>query len=151
MERTPTEILRLVRSHRVCSEVWPSFYHLKSGARLQSGFAVELYGAHASHGHFPIAGDRSCRLVYDDLRLVAELIRPVDTPMVRCVFDDFVPALHHSPRREFRPDVRLTIHVRHGGPFALPVDTHEQRFLARLEARLVDVGVQPGSWLDPKD
>jgi hypothetical protein len=146
---TIEELQDLVRKYRVCYEVWPE-YLMVDGQKTHVGFELELCGAcEQGHGHFsPVC--ESCQRTFEDLRQLASRIVPDGEGAVRCEIQPYDRAIHETPKRQFRPEVILTLKILHQCGFDQPVDRCEELCLKEMRKELADLGVPEGSWFSEK-
>lgn len=133
---------RLVRRHDVRWEVWPR-RHVGSNEELYPvGYELELLGVHDHPSRMPRAGCDECRHVFRALKEIAKAIIPDADTESRYEVAMFDGALHHSPQRALRPEVRLTISILHREGYSRPVDECEVRCLNWMKERLVALGAR---------
>lgn len=139
------QLKELVLEHQVCYEVWPE-YLMVQGKRVQIGFNLELCGTHGHESSHPLPGCPQCQEVFEDLRKMAEWIQPREKRASQYEIQSFDRALHKAPKREFRPEVALTLKILHRQGFDQPVDACEELCLKEMRTKLAALGVSEGRW-----
>lgn len=143
---TEVETLReIVERHRVCWEEWPEFT-MVNRKRAQIGFELELSGAHETGAEHVSPGCEHCRRIFLGLVEIADWIQPKENRPSRHEVESHQQALRYSQRRNYRPDVNLTIRILHREEGLRPVDPCEERCLAEMEHRLGEIGACKESW-----
>ncbi|HVW86513.1 MAG TPA: hypothetical protein VHB50_17625 [Bryobacteraceae bacterium] len=139
----PRELTEIVAKHTVCYEVY-AHERMVRDTRVKTSFDLELYGTHR-YGETRLSpGCGVCRDTYDDLKRIALWIMPKDErPSVYEILP-FDAALHESTKRNLRPEVLLTIRIRHRVGLDQPIDACEERCLDEMRARLALLGVRQG-------
>ena len=136
----------LVLKHQVCYEVWPEYLMVRT-KKTQVGFSLELSGI---HGHKsvgrPLPGCPQCQQVFEDLQVIAEWIQPREKRASQYEIQSFDRSLHKAPKREFRPEVALTLKILHRQGFDQSVDACEERCLTEMREKLAKLGVKEGVW-----
>ena len=136
-------------------EVRPAFV-VTDGQRVQVGFDVEICGTHSQavlegRAPMPMPGCDRCLRVWEDLdELANAVLPPADRPTGYRI-DPFDRSLRYFPKRRIsadhdRPDVELTIEIRHREGFEREVDPCESRCLQEIIASLRSLGAQEGTW-----
>ncbi len=141
---TRHRLRRLARRHDVKWEVWPRRHVSADGELYPVGYDLELLGVHDHPSHAPHPGCDECRLVFRALREIAKAIIPDADTESRYEVAMFDRALHHAPKRDLRPEVRLTISILHREGYSRPLDDCEVRCLRRMKKALVALGVREG-------
>ncbi len=122
----------LIERHQVCYEVWPE-WAIVDGRRVQVGFELDLCAAAPRDDPDPSR--------FDNLKELADSVlsaAPVKADFAILPFDN---SIHESPRRGFRPEVVLGVHIAHQHGEDHEVDAIEQQFLHDVERRLRELGV----------
>lgn len=134
-----------VERHSVRCEVWPA-EELVDGKIVKVGFDLQLYGTH-EHGETRLTpGCERCVQTFQDLRAVAEWIVPREAERAsRYEIEPYHSALSLSPTRGLRAEVVLTMKILHRHEFFQPIDDCEQRCLAEMRTKLVELGVRQGN------
>ena len=152
VNRDELHLLRpVVREHRVVFHVSPAVEFV-AGERMNVGFDVELLGAHPPGARGVLPGCEHCRGVWNDLRRVADAVRPeADERLSYTAIPDFDRAIHTTPTREpvVRDDVRLTISIRHKNDYSTPIDQCEEGCLRDVVGALRELGAQENRWRPP--
>lgn len=138
-------VKQLVTEHQVCYEVWPE-YLMVQGNKVQVGFSLELCGTHGHERSQPLPGCSQCYQVYEDLRRIADWIKPREKRPSYYEIQPYDRALHQSIRRRFRSEVSLTIRILHRQGFDRPVDECEELCLKEMREKLAELGVLEGRW-----
>jgi len=147
-DKTLERLKNFAQLHRVCWEVLPEQLVVQGGRILQVGFNLMLYGAHEHDTDRPRPGCEQCRLIYTDLREIAEWIVPQDERPSRYEIEVYDHAVRYDPVRGNRPDVTVMIKILHREQFDAPVDQCEVFCLHEMETKLLQIGVQYQRWKD---
>ena len=139
------DLEELVERYQVCWDVFPHEEFAK-GARMQTGFDLELYGTHEKGVEHPSPGCPQCLRVYDALQAIALLIVPEERRPSVYELSPFDQSIRYSHMRNDRPDVLLTITIAHRGPGMEPIDECEVRCLDEMKARLCEIGAGHRRW-----
>ena len=115
----------------LCYEVWPD-WAITDDKRVQVGFELDLCGTCES----AMGAAR-----FDELRHIAESVAQADSPDVTTELSPYDSSIHQSSRRQFRPEVVLSIRILHRKGFDRPVDDAEEDCLQRVESRLKRLGI----------
>ncbi|MBI2841485.1 MAG: hypothetical protein HYX75_24480 [Acidobacteria bacterium] len=91
-------------------------------------------------------GGNDSRHVFRSLRNIANTVLPKEPRPSAWEVGYFQPAIHHSPVRDYRPDVTLMITIVDRDDFARPVDACEVRCLAEIQERLRILGACDRQW-----
>jgi hypothetical protein len=152
-------LVDLVQGHKVVYEVHPAL-SVVTGQSVQVGFDIELYGTHGAavlegHEPAPSPGCERCVRVWHDLREVASSVLPPNDRASRYEIVSFDHSLHYDRKRKptptiDRPDVRLSIELRHRDVYNLPVDACESLCLDEITAALRSLGVQEKTWSEQR-
>ncbi len=145
-DKTLERLKNLARLHRVCWEVLPEQLVVGGGELLQIGFNLMLYGAHDHDTDRPPPGCEQCKVIYRDLREIAEWIVPKVERPSRYEIEVYDYAVRYDPVRDNRPDVTVTIKILHSSQFDAPVDQCEVFCLHEMEAKLLQIGAQYERW-----
>lgn len=158
----PDEAARNLRSlvarHMVVFEARPA-YQMVEGHRAAIGYDVELAGTHSEavlHGEEPAPwpGCERCIAVFADLEQIANAVLPPSDRPSRYEVGRFRPSLSYDRKRQsprvVRPDVILTIEIRHREGFLEPTDPCEDHCLSDITRALRSLGVQEGTWSSAK-
>jgi hypothetical protein len=153
----PQHLRDLVARHKVVFELRPA-YEMVGGHRLQVGFDVEVCGTHSQgvlegHEPQPMPGCERCVAVFRDLVEIAKTSLPPEDRPTGYYIEPFDYSLHYFTKRRpganrDRPDVMLTIEVRHREGFDREVDPCESRCAQEITGNLRALGVQEGTWSD---
>lgn len=135
----------LVQQFRVCWSVWPDEWFV-DGTKRTIGFAIELCGTHEPGTLHISPGCEHCRPVQTALKEIANSILPREERPSMYDIDINNQALDYSPAHGNRPDISLTIQIRHRGIIERPVDECEVRCLQEMEQSLKDLGACKGRW-----
>ncbi len=134
----------VVDRHSVRYEVWPA-EELVNGKVVKVGFELQLYGTH-EHGETRLTpGCERCVQTFQDLREIADWIMPKEERASRYEVEPYHSALSLSPTRGLRAEVVLTVKIVHRHGFFQPIDDCEQRCLAEMRTKLVELGVRQGN------
>lgn len=145
-----SSLMELIQRYRICWEVWPE-YALVGSEKRQIGFALELSGTHAQGTARVQPGCEHCHAVFAALREVAESIVPAgERPSISDI-GPYRQALHYSPIRQDRPEVRLTITILHQKRIEDPIDPCQVRCLSEMKQRLKELGAQERQWIPRKE
>ena len=134
-------IRAFVRNQDVRWRRQPLVSYAAARGPMQYGFTIELHAAHVRPKHAPRPGCDECQELYDGL---AELARAVIPPVLKDTLFEVYPfrgELVFAPSRGGREEVVLDIDVVHRTGVG-PVDECELACLARLKARLADLGAR---------
>lgn len=152
-----THLRDLVAQHKVVYEL-RSAYAIVADKRRQVGFDVEICGTHSQgvlegHEPQPAPGCERCLAVFHDLVEIAKASVPPEDRPTGYYIEPFDHALHYFNKRrpsasQDRPDVMLTVEVRHREGFDREVDPCESRCVQDIIASLRTLGAQEGSWND---
>lgn len=117
-------------------------------ARLAGTHSAAVLEGREPH---PIPGCERCVAVYRDLDEIAEAVLPLGDRASRYEIRRFDSSLSYDPKRRpkpgiDRPDVRLTIEIRHREDYFAPIDPCEDRCEHEIIAGLRSLGVQEGTW-----
>lgn len=151
-----THLLRdTVAKHKVVFELRPA-YAIVDGQRRQVGFDVELCGTHGQgvldgSEPQPVPGCERCLAVFHDLVEIAKAVLPPSDRPTGYYVAPFDHSLHYFKKRRpsanrDRPDVMLTVEVRHREGFDRDIDPCESRCVQEIIAGLRALGVQEGTW-----
>jgi hypothetical protein len=153
----PWQLRELVMRHKVVYELRPA-YAMVDEQRRQVGFDVEVCGTHGQgvldgHEPQPAPGCERCVAVFHDLVDVAKAVLPPADRPTGYYIEPFDQSLHYFTKRRpaarrDRPDVMLTIEVRHREGFDREVDPCESRCVQEIVASLRALGAQEGTWSD---
>lgn len=146
----------LVDRHLAVFEKRPAYQIGPDGKRDEIGYDVELAGTHSEavlegrEAH-PFPGCERCVAVYDDLSQIARAVLPPSDRPSRYEITRFRPGLSYDRKRRpkptiDRPDVTLTIEIRHRADYFAPIDHCEDQCLHDIIAGLRSLGVQEGTW-----
>ena len=117
------------------------------GEKRKTGFAIELFGTHEPGVHHVNPGCEQCLPVMAALKEIANWILPrEERPSMYQISIDS-QSLSYSPAHGNRPDVSLTIQIRHRGIIEAPVDECEIRCLNEMEHALKQLGASKGRWM----
>ncbi len=152
-----THLRELVARHKVVYELHPA-YAIVGDERRQVGFDVEISGTHGQgvlegHEPQPAPGCERCLGVFRDLVQIARASLPPEDRPTGYYIEPFDHSLHYFKKRRpsanrDRPDVLLTIEVRHREGFDREVDPCEARCVQDIIASLRTLGAQEGTWND---
>lgn len=140
------ELSRLVQKHRVCWEVWPEMQAQAGKALVQIGYHLQLFGVHDHPKRVPMPGCEECRLVYGDLRNIAEWITPRAETVSQYEVQLFDSKLRYARPRGYREEVSLSLKILHRGQLSAPVDECETKCLHAMERQLAELGAKKHSW-----
>ncbi len=153
-EEIANPLRELADRHMVVFEARPT-YQLVDGERVENGYDVELAGTHSEavlegKEPHPTPGCERCRAVARDLEQIAAAVLPRGERASRYELH-VEPGLTYDPKRRprpgvDRPDVTLTIEIRHAEKFFAPVDACEDLCLHDIVAGLRSLGVQEATW-----
>ena len=138
-------IEHMVDSYQVCWDVYPH-EEMWNGARIQTGFDVELYGTHCRNEQHPTPGCQHCLEVYDALQAIALNILPEERRPSRYELSPFDRSIRYSHMRKDRPDVLLTITISHRNHPMECIDECEVRCLNEIKQKLRDIGAEQRTW-----
>lgn len=139
------DLEEVVRRYQVCWDVFPH-EDMWNGARIQTGFDLELYGTHEAGMEHPSPGCPHCIQVYDALQAIALNIVPEGRRPSVYELSPFDQSIRYSHLRNDRPDVLLTITIAHRGGRFDPIDECEVRCLDEIKANLKEVGADQRVW-----
>lgn len=139
------DLQALIERYQVCWDVFPH-EEMWNGARLQTGFDLELYGTHQRGVTHPSPGCPHCIEVYDALQAIALMIVPEERRPSVYELSPFDQSIRYSHMRNDRPDVLLTITIAHRGPGMEPIDVCEIRCLDEIKRNLMELGAQHRNW-----
>jgi hypothetical protein len=135
----------LVERYQVCWDVYPH-EEMANGARVQTGFDVELDGTHRRDVEHPSPGCQHCVEVYDALETIALNIIPQTRRPSRYDLSPFDQSIRYSHMRHDRPDVMLTITISHRNDLMALIDECEVRCLDEIKAKLQEIGAERRTW-----
>ncbi len=144
-QETVEELRQLIQDHRVCWEVLPERIPVKEEPLLKVGFDLLLYGTH-EEGEHPTPGCEKCKLIYLDLRKIANWIIPKEKRHSRYEISIYESAIRYNRMRGNRPDVELTIKILHRSAYDQPVDECEILCLTEMKGKLLELGSQERRW-----
>jgi len=110
------------------------------------GFSLELYGLPEPSAENVLPGSNHCLRAQSALKEIADWILPREED--RCAYEvQMEPqSLSYSRVRADRPDVRVTIQIRHRSNWDLPIDECEECCLRVMERALHEIGACEGAW-----
>lgn len=123
--------------------MWPD-WALVDGRKVQVGFELELCEAcpTATERSSTVSAYQDWAATFDNLKRIARAIVPRGNAVATAQLLPYDHSLHESPRRGFRPEVTLTIRIRHSNGSDEPVDDCEKSYLRLMEQRLSERGIQ---------
>jgi len=144
MGRSDAEWAAWAREHRVAFEVAP-LIEQHDEQKLQVGFTLSLYAAVPMQ--LPAGAERqqAGRALWQELRELAEAAVPEAERRGRVELEPPHTALLR-PENEFKPEVGLTWRLSHKDEYLKPVSSDDREILARLEKRLVAMGLKHHHW-----
>jgi hypothetical protein len=144
MGRSDAEWTEWARKHRVAFEVAP-LIEVRDDEKLQVGFTLSLYAAVPME--LPAGAERqqAGRALWLELRELSEAAVPEGERRGRVELEPPHTALLR-PENEFRPEVGLTWRLFHKDEYLKAVTADDREILARLEKRLVAMGLKHGHW-----
>jgi hypothetical protein len=113
------------------------------GDKVQSGFSLSLYAAAPMDKAAGAERQEAGRLLWEDLRALAEAAVPAAERTGRLEQDPPHTALLR-PENEFKPEVGLTWRIVHADMTAVTAEDRER--LPGLEKRLGALGLKRGRW-----
>lgn len=146
IDRDLRHLKNLVNKHRVCWEVWPLFYLVDNGQKVQIGFDLEIIGTHSDDQQTLERGSHESAEILQDLKKVAEFIVPQEKQLCRSEIQVYDNLIQFSPLRKFRDDFTVGIKITHRSGYDRPVDACEIDCLKQIEDRLKELGAQKGRW-----
>ena len=150
-----SRIKDLVQRFRVCWEAHPEQALVSVVDRKQArvnrelrkiGFSLVLYGTHQPGTEHVSPGCDHCRRVQSALKEIADWILPREKRPSMYEIEIDTQSLIYSRVRADRPDVRVTIQIRHGSGWDQPIDECEERCLKEMEQALRELGACKGAW-----
>jgi len=84
--------------------------------------------------------------VYDDLKKIAEGIRPEEHRASFYEIEPYRPVIRATRKRKLRGEVSLSIKILHRDHYEEPIDKCETRCLVEMEDRLKQIGACEGEW-----
>lgn len=144
MGRSDDEWVAWASENRAAFEVAP-IVEARDGEKLQVGFTLTLYAG--APMKLPAGAERqqAAARVRDELRELAEAAVPSNERSGRVELEPPHAALLR-PENEFKPEVGLTWRVTHEDEYLKAVSAEDRERLARLEKRLVALGLKHGHW-----
>lgn len=154
----PEGLKEFVERFHVCWEALPDYYYVPvkdplhpeikepKKEKRQIGFQLQLSGTHEAGVEHPQPGCEHCRKVWRALTAIAEWILPKEIRDTGYDLDSYDQSIRYDPVRNFRPEVLLTIWLRHRSGFDREVDACEVRCLNEMTERLRQLGARNGKW-----
>ena len=144
MGRSDAEWVEWARKQRAAFEVAP-LVELRGSEKLQVGFTLTLYAAVPME--LPAGDERQQAAVRlrEELSQLAEAAVPEAERRARVELEPPHTALLR-PENEFKPEVGLTWRMSHKDEYLKTVTADDRESLARLEKRLVALGLKHGHW-----
>jgi hypothetical protein len=140
---SPEQLRAVIKKHQVCFQIWPEQLIVK-GQRLQVGFQLELCGIHEPGAEPKLPGCENCYHVYEDLRRIAEWVKPQEARPSRCEIEPFDHALHVIGKSNSRFEVILTMKLLHRQGIDEPLDKCQELCLKEMRQKLAKLGVREG-------
>ena len=144
-ESTRQRLTGLVERFEVCWEVRSDCYYVKQRIR-QVGFQLELTGTHEEGVEHPSPGCQHCLNVWQALKEISDWIIPKEIRDSEYNVYPFDQTIRYCKERRFRPDVSLSIWIRHRSGFDREVDACEVRCLNEMTEKLQQLGARKGKW-----
>jgi hypothetical protein len=144
-ETTERKLKELVERFEVCWEVLADCYYVNKRIR-QIGFQLELTGTHEEGVGQPGPGCEHCRRVWRALKAIADWIIPKEIRDSGYDVYPFDQTIQYSKARNFRPEVSLSIWIRHRSGFDHELDACEVRCLNEMTQKLGELGARKGKW-----
>jgi hypothetical protein len=144
MGRSDAEWAEWAREHRAAFEAAP-LVEMRDAEKVQVGFTLTLYAAVPMDMPAGAEREQAALKVRGELRELAEAavpesergggleLEPPHTTLLR-------------PENEFRPEFGFTWQIFHGDDYLTPVTVDDRKDLARIEKRLVALGLKHGHW-----
>jgi len=144
-ENTQRRLRELVERFEVCWEALADCYYVKKQIR-QIGFQLELTGTHEEGVERPSPGCERCRRVWRALKMIADWVIPKEIRDSDYDVYPFEQTIQYNRKRKFRPEVSLSIWIRHRSGFDREVDACEERCLNEMMQKLREIGARKGKW-----
>jgi hypothetical protein len=147
-----------VERFHVCWEVLPEYYYVSINDPLHSevkrqkkekrqiGFLLQLSGTHEAGVEHPQPGCEHCHNVWRALKGIADWIVPKEIRDTDYEISPYDQSIRYDAVRKFRPEVLLTIWIRHRSGFDREVDACEVRCLNEMTQKLREIGARKGKW-----
>jgi hypothetical protein len=135
----------LVERYQVCWDVYPH-EEMWNGARIQTGFDLELYGTHRRDVQHANPGCSHCIEVYDALQAIALSIVPEERRPSQYELSTYDQSIRYSHMRHDRPDVLLTITIAHRNSPMAEIDECEVKCVDEIKAKLREIGADRRTW-----
>ena len=144
MGRSDAEWVEWARAQRAAFEVAP-LVELRGSEKLQVGFTLTLYAAVPMEVSPGAERQQAAVKLREELSALAEAAVPETERRARVELEPPHTALLR-PENEFKPEVGLTWRMFHKDEYLKPVTAEDRESLARLEKRLVALGLKHGHW-----
>ncbi len=118
---------------------------MRGSETIQVGFRLTLYAAVPKDLAAVEEREQAALKVRDELRDLAEAAVPESERAGGLELEPPHTALLR-PENEFRPEFGFTWQIFHGDDYLTPVNAGDREDLARLEKRLVAMGLKHGHW-----
>jgi hypothetical protein len=140
---SPEQLRAIIQKHQVCFQIWPEQL-IVHGQRVQVGFQLELCGVHEPGTELKGPGCENCYRVYEDLRRIAEGVKPQEGRPSRYEIEPFDHALHVIGKSNSRFEVILTMKILHRNGIDEPLDKCQELCLKEIRQKLAKLGVREG-------
>ncbi|HEY7411900.1 MAG TPA: hypothetical protein VII13_14230 [Vicinamibacteria bacterium] len=143
--RTEAEWAAWARQHRVAFEVAP-IVEARRDERMQVGFTLQLYAALPMDKPRGEQREDAVRRLREDMVAFMRAAVPSDKVVASVEMERPRKAAVLRPENQLQPEISLTWRILHADEFWKPVTTGEREGLARVEKRLVTLGLRQGHW-----
>src|SRR5262245_5936777 len=140
---SPEQLRAIIQKHLVCFQIWPEQL-IVQGQRVQVGFQLELCGIHESGADPKGPGCDNCYRVYEDLRRIAEWVKPQEGRPSRYEIEPFDHALHVIGKSNSRFEVILTMKILHRQGIDEPLDKCQELCLKEIRHKLAELQIREG-------
>ena len=144
MSRSDAEWAEWAREHRAAFEAAP-LVEMRDGEKIQVGFRLTLYAEVPMDTSAVDERQHVALKVREELRELAEAAVPESERGGGLELEPPHTALLR-PENEFRPEFGFTWEIFHGDDYLTPVTPDDRQDLARLEKRLLGLGLKHGHW-----
>ena len=147
--RDREELSRVIALRKVCYDTEPYYITSRTGALIQIGFQLNLFGTFDTPAREEMPDSAEYRKTEQDVRRIAEALSNTCSPMhmgESAIVES--GALVFSADRGMRPDVTVHVPVFDQEHFGHPVDAQVEQTLREAERLLLAAGVQKKRWRD---
>ena len=144
MGLSDAEWVEWARAQRAAFEVAP-LVELRGSEKLQVGFTLTLYAAVPMELSAGAERQQAGVRLREELSELAEAAVPEAERRARVELEPPHTTLLR-PENEFKPEVGLTWRMFHKDEYLKPVTADDREGLARVEKRLVALGLKHGHW-----